>query len=126
MSKIAETISRIKMLWHDSEETNIKAIAGKSGKFDLLLGGRIVGTLCYMDNIWTFSYSEEFKAQDDIAPLVNFPDKERVYKSGQLWPFFASRLPGNAKLKEDAEDADILTLLQKYGKHVITNPYVLV
>ncbi len=114
------------MLWHDSEETNIKAIAGKSGKFDLYLGDSLIGTLHYADNTWSFSYSDEFKAQGESVPLVNFPDKTRLYTSRHLWPFFASRLPGNAKLKEDAEDADVLTLLQKYGKHVITNPYVLV
>ena len=65
-----------------------------------------------------------FKNANSI-PLVNFPSKDKVYESSQLWPFFASRLPGNAQLDADSSRDDIVTLLQKYGRHVITNPYVL-
>lgn len=115
----------IKMFWHDSDETNLKAIDGKTGKFDLMLGTLLVGTLIYSSGVWTFSYSEEFKKQTASAPLVNFPSKDKVYESNQLWPFFASRLPGNAKLESEASSDDVVTLLQKYGRHVITNPYVL-
>ena len=114
----------VKVLWHDSDETNLKATEGKSGKFDLKLGSLLVGTLLYNGNIWQFSYSEEFKNANCI-PLVNFPSKDKVYESSQLWPFFASRLPGNAQLDADSSRDDIVTLLQKYGRHVITNPYVL-
>ena len=109
---------------HDSDETNLKATEGKSGKFDLKLGSLLVGTLLYNGNIWQFSYSEEFKNANSI-PLVNFPSKDKVYESSQLWPFFASRLPGNAQLDADSSRDDIVILLQKYGRHVITNPYVL-
>lgn len=121
--KIKENI--IKLFWHDSEETNIKTPEGKTRKFDLLLGSLIVGTLVYSSGTWIFSYSEDFKKQNTNAPLVNFPSKERIYESSQLWPFFASRLPGNAQLAKESSKDDIVTLLQKYGKHVITNPYVL-
>ena len=115
----------VKMFWHDSNETNWKASEGKTGKFDLLLGSLLVGTLVYSSGVWTFSYSEEFKKQDKAVPLINFPQKEKVYESNQLWPFFASRLPGAAQLEQEASKEDIVTLLQKYDRHVITNPYVL-
>ncbi len=121
--KIMENI--VKMFWHDSDETNLKATEGMTGKFDLLLGTLLVGTLVYSSGIWTFSYSDEFKKQDETSPLVNFPQKDKVYESDQLWPFFASRLPGNAQLEQEASKEDIVSLLKKYGKHVITNPYVL-
>lgn len=115
----------VKMFWHDSDETNINAVEGRTGKFDLLLGTLLVGTLVYSGGVWKFSYSAEFRNQITTAPLVNFPQKNKVYESSQLWPFFASRLPGNAKLDQDASNEDIVTLLQKYGRQVITNPYVL-
>lgn len=115
----------IKLFWHDSDETNLKAVSGKTGKFDLMLGTLHVGTLIYSNDVWKFSYSDEFKQQTSFIPLVNFPSKDKVYESDQLWPFFASRLPGNAKLESEASKDDIVTLLQKYGRHVITNPYVL-
>lgn len=115
----------VKVFWHDSEETNLKATEGMTGKFDLLLGTLLVGTLIYSGGVWSFFYSEEFKKQEKASPLVNFPQKDKVYESDQLWPFFASRLPGNAQLGQEASKDDIVTLLQKYGRHVITNPYVL-
>ena len=100
---------------------------GSKGRFDLMLGDLLVGVLLYEDGAWSFTYSDEYKAQDKLEPLVNFPNLDQVYKSDQLWPFFASRLPGVTELKEkERESMDVLSLLKKYGRHVITNPYKLV
>ena len=87
-------IEKIKVFWHDSDETNLQAVKGSKGRFDLLLGSLLVGVLLYDDGMWSFSYSDEYKAQSKYEPLVNFPNLDQVYKSDQLWPFFASRLPG--------------------------------
>lgn len=120
-------IEKIKVFWHDSEETNLHAVKGSKGRFDLYLGPMLVGVLTYEDGWWQFSYSDEYKTQDSYEPLVNFPNLDQEYKSEQLWPFFASRLPGVSELKENERDStDVLTLLKKYGRHVITNPYKLV
>lgn len=120
-------IEKIKVFWHDSDETNLQALKGSKGRFDLLLGTLLVGVLLYEDGEWSFSYSNEFKAQDKYEPLVNFPNLTQEYKSNQLWPFFASRLPGVSELKEkESKSMDVLSLLKKYGRHVITNPYKLV
>lgn len=120
-------IEKIKVFWHDSDETNLQAVKGSKGRFDLYLGSLLVGVLTYEDGEWRFAYSDEYKAQDKYEPLVNFPNLTQEYKSDQLWPFFASRLPGVSELKEnERETTDILTLLKKYGRHVITNPYKLV
>ena len=117
---------RINLFWHDSDETNYKAVEGKSGRFDLYLNNLLVGTLTYNNGIWHYAYSDEFKNQQQYAPLVNFPSLTQEYESDQLWPFFASRLPGTNQLNnKKIEDFDILTLLKKYGSHVITNPYTL-
>lgn len=120
-------VEKIKVFWHDSDETNLQAVKGSKGRFDLMLGTLLVGVLLYEDGVWSFSYSDAYKAQDKYEPLVNFPNLDQEYKSDQLWPFFASRLPGVSELKEnERESTDILTLLKKYGRHVITNPYKLV
>lgn len=120
-------IEKIKVFWHDSEETNLQAVVGSKGRFDLMLGTLLVGVLSYEDGEWSFSYSDAYKKQDTYEPLVNFPNLNQEYKSDQLWPFFASRLPGISELKENEKDnTDVLTLLKKYGRHVITNPYKLV
>lgn len=118
---------KIKVFWHDSDETNLQAIKGSKGRFDLMLGTLLVGVLSYENGVWSFSYSDVFKTQDKYEPLVNFPNLNQEYKSDQLWPFFASRLPGVSELKEkERESMDVLSLLKKYGRHVITNPYKLV
>lgn len=118
---------KIKVFWHDSDETNLQAIKGSKGRFDLMLGTLLVGVLLYENGVWSFSYSDVFKTQDKYEPLVNFPNLNQEYKSDQLWPFFASRLPGVSELKEkERESMDVLSLLKKYGRHVITNPYKLV
>lgn len=120
-------VEKIKMIWHDSEETNLSAIKGEKGRFDLKIGELLMGTLLYSDGIWKFVYSEDFKKQNKYAPIVNFPDINSKYESNQLWPFFASRIPGMSQLKEaNEEDTDIVSLLKKYGQHVIANPYVLI
>ena len=92
-----------------------------------MLGSMLVGVLLYDNGMWCFSYSDEYKAQSKYEPLVNFPNLDQVYKSDQLWPFFASRLPGVSEMsEEERKHPDVLALLKKYGRHVITNPYKLV
>lgn len=120
-------IEKIRLYWHDSDETNLQAIKGSKGCFDLMLGKMLVGKLLYENGIWIFMYSDEYKQQNRYEPLVNFPNLNQEYKSDQLWPFFASRLPGVSELKENEKsESDVLSLLRKYGQHVITNPYKLV
>lgn len=116
---------KIKLFWHDSDETNYKAVAGESGRFDLYLNRLLIGTLTYQNGLWAFSYSDDFKKQSEYAPLINFPNVDQNYESDQLWPFFASRLPGNTQLDSTTENMGIVELLRKYGQHVITNPYTL-
>lgn len=77
-----------------------------------------------------FEYSEEFKKQGEILPLSNFPNKELVYTSDELWLFFATRIPSAAQLERktkisDFSERDEVNLLRKYGHRTITNPFVL-
>lgn len=86
----------------------------------------LIGTLSFEEGTWIFEYSMDFINQNKIAPIVNFPEKSKKYKSKELWPFFASRVPSAAQLMIDEDqDADIVKMLKEYGKRSITNPFVL-
>ena len=62
----------------------------------------VVGNLSINNGEWSFEYSEEFKNQSDILPLSNFPEKNMVYLSKELCPFFARWIPSTAKLERKA------------------------
>ncbi len=95
--------------------------------FNINLGKLVVGTLRYSDGNWYFSYSNEFKAQDHILPLANFPSKDKKYCSRELWPFFTSRIPSNTQLQieNDKQKENLVSLLQKFGRRTVSNPYEL-
>lgn len=86
-----------------------------------------VGTLIYSNNVWYFTYSNEFKNQSRILPLVNFPSKDKEYSTRELWPFFTSRIPSNAQLQinKSNKQENIVVQLQKFGRRTITNPFEL-
>ena len=87
----------------------------------------LVGTLLYSAGVWYFSYSNEFKLQNRILPLANFPSKDKEYSTRDLWPFFASRIPSNAQLQieKDKPKEDVVTLLRRFGRRTVANPYEL-
>lgn len=95
--------------------------------FHVNLGRLLVGILLYSDGMWYFNYSDEFKSQNRILPLTNFPSKDKEYSTKQLWPFFASRIPSNAQLQldKDTPQEDMVTLLRRFGKRTVANPYEL-
>jgi hypothetical protein len=110
--------------------------------FDLLVGSLVVGKLSLADGEWTFRYSESFKEQEDppvpggLRPIIEFPVLEKVYRSTQLWPFFAMRIPSLSQdlvqesVKETAasggKDLDEVGLLKQFGKRSIANPFELI
>lgn len=91
-----------------------------------------VGYLTYLDGTWEFEYSDEFKKQNQVDALGNFPDKNMKYTSADLWPFFAHRIPGLGQpkvqeiiKKEHLDPHNQLDLLKRFGKRSITNPFEL-
>lgn len=109
------------------ERTKMFLSSDNGQTFILTLDKLTVGTLSYADNIWFFSYSEEFKHQSDILPLANFPTVNKEYTSCELWPFFISRIPSQAQLQTSKEsERDLVALLRNYGRKTITNPYLLI
>lgn len=101
-------------------------------KFLLKYGDLLVGTLAAQDGRWRFEYSTDFRQQDLLRPLVEFPDVEQLYEREELWQFFAARIPspeqaevGEILRRENIEETDAVRLLQRFGRHTIANPFEL-
>lgn len=91
-----------------------------------------IGELTYGNGKWTFEYSNEFRQQDEVQPLVDFPKKEKRYENDYLWPFFAHRIPGLGQPKvqriiekEELNPQNEVDLLKRFGRRSITNPFEL-
>lgn len=99
--------------------------------FVLFLGALEVGTLRMEDGEWIFSYSEAFRKQSKVAPVIDFPRIEREYRSPQLWPFFALRVPSLVQahvreyLSKTRNEPDVASLMSEFGRRSAANPYVL-
>lgn len=124
MTKIKKVFARL--FWSESQ-LNVILAADDDAAFNVNLGKLLVGSLVYSDGIWSFGYSDDFKFQNKIAPLANFPLKDKVYTTKDLWPFFASRVPssGQRQVDKNAPTEDIVALLKQFGRKTITNPYEL-
>jgi|ERR1035437_3908974 HipA-like protein len=102
-------------------------------EFKVKLGALVVGTLRADKGEWVFNYSNEFRQQSQIKPIVDFPIPDREYRSQSLWPFFALRIPSPKqaevrqfleRMPEDKVDEGIL--LKEFGTRSIANPFRLV
>lgn len=99
-----------------------------SKKFELLYGNNPIGYLQFADGVWHFEYSDWFKNQDRIVPLIEFPEKDKKYRSKALWSFFSSRIPSQENIdskKGDMVNLSLSELLEKFGKQTINNPFIL-
>jgi hypothetical protein len=93
--------------------------------FSLTYRALEIGTLSLNEGQWTFQYSESFKKQDKIKPLLDFPNVNRKYTSEELYPFFIQRIPGVGQNVRKFENLSEVDLLKKFGKQTISNPFVL-
>lgn len=99
-------------------------------KFVYKIRSIIIGHLTY-DDIWTFQYTEEFKASN-FKPLFGFQDLDKIYKSKMLFPHFRARFPGfkQPAIKQIMEQEGILEtdhceILKRFCEKTIVNPFVL-
>lgn len=124
MTKFEKILARL--FWSESQNDMVLATEDDA-TFNVNLGKLLVGTLLYSAGVWYFSYSNEFKLQNRILPLANFPSKDKEYSTRDLWPFFASRIPSNAQLQieKDKPKEDAVTLLRRFGRRTVANPYEL-
>lgn len=104
----------------------------KSAHFAVSYKDLIIGTLEIKEGVWIFTYSEEFKNQDKINPLPDFPDVEKKYRNDELWPFFLIRIPSLKQpkvqkiiSKEEIDSSSQVELLKRFGEKSISNPFQL-
>lgn len=81
---------------------------------------------------WKMFYTEEFKSQDRVKPLVPFRDVNKVYRARELWPFFSVRIPSIARpevertVREEGLDYDdVAAMLSRFGRKSIADPFEL-
>jgi HipA-like protein len=115
----------------EDQEVELSTPVDSIAEFELKYQDLVIGILSHQDGQWVFSYSETFKNQNQIRTIVDFPDKDKVYQSTTLFPFFSSRIPSLQRLKiQDIIpknfSMDEIGLLKKFGKQSITNPYQLI
>lgn len=95
--------------------------------FELKYKDVLIGHLEYQDNQWSFAYSEEFKTQSELAPIISFPDVNQKYEGKELWSFFLSRIPDNVSSSSETvkkkHNEDLINQLKEYGRKTITNPF---
>ena len=125
-------ISKLKHLWKaDGQEELATPKEGKAA-FRLMYEDLEIGLLTLSEGIWRFAYSEDFKAQSRLKPLVDFPDVNKTYRYEELPPFFVQRIPGLGQpkvqkiiLEEKIDAHNEVELLKRFGKLSISNPFQL-
>jgi HipA-like protein len=100
--------------------------------FHLMYGKFTIGILSFSKGIWSFKYTEEYKANQIVTPITDFPDIEKEYSSNELWPFFAARIPtlNQAYHFKKISNANVSNnnpaqLLKIFGNKSINNPFIL-
>jgi len=94
-----------------------------------------IGALTRDLDEWVFRYADEFRAQDKVKPIVDFPNVEKEYRNAQLWPFFLLRIPSPTQPAvryhlekhrlNQLEEVDEGTLLREFGRWSVANPFEL-
>ena len=114
-----------------TSEKLVPSIDAKEHIFVLKYNRYLIGTLKFVDNEWSFYYSDWFKNQNEFRHLLEFPNKEKVYKTKELWPFFSNRIPSikqpkmQVYLEKNANKVNTVDLLDKFGTYSVNNPYKL-
>lgn len=121
------------LIQHSEGHEGLKTPTNVHAEFILKYEDIIVGYLVLDNGIWKFSYSDEFKGQNKLRPIVQFPDENKVYKNEDLWPFFTIRIPGlnqptiqTILESENIDRSNEVELLKRFGKNTISNPYKLI
>lgn len=116
--------------WKAEGQDQIETPVDEKAQFVLFYKKLPIGKLSLFNGVWSFEYTEEFKAQNQILPLIDFPNLELVYQSNQLWPFFSYRIPGLNQpsvmeiiQKRNIDKHNEVELLKQFGQLSIYNPY---
>lgn len=116
----------------DDQNHDLSTPSEQLAHFVLSYKDLIIGHLRHHDGKWIFEYTEEFKRQDKVGVLTDFPQKDKKYEESHLWPFFALRIPGLGQPqvqkiieKEKIDANNEIHLLRRFGKRTISNPFEL-
>jgi HipA-like protein len=118
-------------IWGVEGQEDIKNSVDKKAEFQLIYSSQPIGYLTWSEGVWHFRYSNEFKLQQEIQPLIDFPNKDEKYESQFLWPFFSYRIPGLNQpavkhiIKRDHVETNEVELLKKFRRNSIYNPFLL-
>jgi HipA-like protein len=114
-------------------DPRIQAPTDASSEFNLVYKGATIGILSIRGGKWSFRYTEEFRRDGRIKPLMIFPDKDKTYESKELWPFFSMRIPSLKQPSiravvddEHIDEHDQVKLLRRFGRRTISNPFELI
>lgn len=128
-------VKRVKNIFQTEEQIPLETPQLITASFFLFYQDLPIGTLELDKGMWVFSYTDAFRQQKElkkIKPLVNFPDVSRIYKSTELWTFFATRIPGLSQpqvqeivKREHIDTHNTVELLRRFGRETITNPFLL-
>jgi len=112
-----------------SENLNSK----KEARFILTYREKVIGILEHKGNKWNFNYSDQYKRELFIAPLIDFPVIDKNYEFEELPPFFAARIPNlnqpfhfKKLSKYKGDKTDLVSLLEIFGQKSINNPFELI
>ena len=101
---------------------HIQAPPGVEAKFYLKYDDLLIGTLSVQDGRWRFEYSDKFRRNTVLRPIVEFPDVNKAYESSELWQFFASRIPSPEQSeiedilkRADIKEDDAISFLKPFG-----------
>lgn len=132
VNKIKENILYVLDLFKSEDQAVMLATPLETmATFELSYQKIIIGSLILNNGQWTFEYSDQFKVQKQISPIIDFPNIQKVYSSKVLFPFFAARIPSLQRLEiqkivSKNTPKDEVSLLKKFGKQSIANPYHLI
>lgn len=122
----------LKKLWQPDGMPHLEKPKKGNTKLVLSYEDKEVGTLNFNDGEWIFQYSDSFKIQNDLLPIMDFPDKNKVYRADELWPYFAVRIPSietpyvQKRIKKNRIDSNnILEMLTAFGHKTISSPFLL-
>jgi HipA-like protein len=100
--------------------------------FKLSLGHLIIGHLRREPDRWIFEYTEEFRNQEEIKPIMDFPTVTNAYQSDELWPFFKIRVPSKNQpsihrrfTHDQLNGLTVIDMLKFFGRRSAANPFIL-
>jgi len=132
-SKIKKILTKLTpwSIGEDFSSENLKS--KKEARFILKYKEKEIGVLEHKKDKWLFKYSEQYKKEQFIKPLIDFPIIEKNYEFEELPPFFAARIPNlnqpfhfKKLIKHNGDKNDLVSLLEIFGQKSINNPFELI